>query len=148
MVAWSQNLTDERVLAVGVERARSKECLFETSDFVSIHLVLSDRTKDCVGRAELNCMKPTAYLINTSRPQIVNEAALIDALQNRRIAGAGLDVFEREPLPEGHLLRTLPNLLSTPNLGYVTQSNYYTYYYEAMEDIEAFLTGSPIRRLW
>jgi phosphoglycerate dehydrogenase-like enzyme len=115
---------------------------------VSIHLVLSDRTKDFVGTAELSWMKPTVYLINTSRAQIVNEAALIDALQNRRIAGAGLDVFEREPLPEGHLLRTLPNLLSTPHLGYVTQSNYYTYYHDAVEDIEAFLTGSPIRRLW
>jgi phosphoglycerate dehydrogenase-like enzyme len=148
VVAWSQNLTDERVLAVGVKQARSKEYLFKTSDFVSIHLVLSDRTKDFVGTAELNWMKPTAYLINTSRAQIVNDAALIDAIQNRRIAGAGLDVFEREPLPEGHLLRTLRNLLSTPHLGYVTQSNYYTYYYEAVEDIEAFLTGSPIRRLW
>jgi phosphoglycerate dehydrogenase-like enzyme len=92
-------------------------------------------------------MRPSAYLINTSRAQIVDQAALVEALQNQWIAGAGLDVFEVEPLPEKHAFRSLPNVLATPHLGYVSQANYHTYYSEAVEDIQAFLAGTPIRKL-
>jgi phosphoglycerate dehydrogenase-like enzyme len=147
VVAWSPNLTQERTDAVGVRLAASKEELLESSDFVSIHLVLSDRTKGLIGAEELKRMRPSAYLINTSRAPIVDQAALVEALQNGWIAGAGLDVFEIEPLPENHVFRSLPNVLATPHLGYVSQANYRTYYREAVEDIQAFLAGSPIRTL-
>jgi phosphoglycerate dehydrogenase-like enzyme len=147
LVAWSQNLTSERAKAVGVRLASSKEELLEISDFVSIHLVLSERTRGLIGAAELRRMRSSAYLINTSRAQIVDQAALVEALESGWIAGAGLDVFEIEPLPEDHVLRSLPNVLATPHLGYVTQANYRTYYQEAVEDIKAFLAGEPIRKL-
>jgi phosphoglycerate dehydrogenase-like enzyme len=147
VVAWSQNLTKERTDEIGVRLAASKEELLETSDFVSIHLVLSERTRNLIDSAELERMRPSAYLINTSRAPIVNQAALIKALQDQRIAGAGIDVFDIEPLPKDDVFRTLPNVLNTPHLGYVSKANYQTFYGEAVEDIQAFLSGSPIRKL-
>lgn len=145
--AWSQNLTADKANEVGVTLAESKQALFEQSDFVSIHLVLSDRSRGLVGQQELKAMKKTAYLINTSRAAIVDRTALIDALQHGQIAGAGLDVFEVEPLPADDIFRQLPTVLATPHLGYVADSNYQTYFREALEDIVAFLADEPIRRL-
>jgi phosphoglycerate dehydrogenase-like enzyme len=147
VTAWSQNLTAERAEAEGVRLAASKEELLEGSDFVSVHLVLGDRTRGLLGAQELKRMKPTAYLVNTSRAAIVDQAALAEALRGGWIAGAGVDVFDAEPLPEGHEFRSLPNLLATPHLGYVTRNNYRTYYTQAVEDIAAFLAGEPIRVL-
>ncbi|WP_244222342.1 D-2-hydroxyacid dehydrogenase family protein [Corallococcus praedator] len=147
VVAWSPNLTDARAGEVGVRRAPTKEALLETSDFVSIHLVLSERSRGLVGRAEFARMRPTAFLINTSRAQIVDQPALIEALQQGIIAGAAVDVFEVEPVPTDDVLRTLPTLLATPHLGYVSQGNYATYFREAVEDIHAFLAGAPLRKL-
>lgn len=145
--AWSQNLTKEYADQVGVELAASKEELLAGSDFVSVHLALSDRTRGLLGPAELALLKPTAYLINTSRAAIVDQDALLAALHEGRIAGAGVDVFDVEPLPADHPMRTAPRLLATPHLGYVSQANYATYYGHAVEDIQAFLTGEPVRRL-
>lgn len=145
VVAWSQNLTAERAEAVGARLAASKAALLETSDFVSIHLVLSGRTRGLLGREDLGRMKPTAYLINTSRGPIVDEAALLEALRERWIAGAGLDVFDVEPPRPDSPFRSLPNVLATPHLGYVTEANYGVYYGEAAEDVRAFLDGNPIR---
>ncbi|MFI8896420.1 D-2-hydroxyacid dehydrogenase family protein [Streptomyces paradoxus] len=145
--AWSQNLTPERADEVGVERAGSKEELLASSDFVSVHLALGDRTRGLLGPAELALLKPTAYLINTSRAAIVDQDALLDALHAGRIAGAGVDVFDVEPLPADHPMRTAPRLLATPHLGYVSRANYATYYGHAVEDIRAFLDGTPVRRL-
>ncbi|WP_328881564.1 D-2-hydroxyacid dehydrogenase family protein [Streptomyces sp. NBC_00299] len=145
--AWSQNLTKEYADEVGVHLAPSKEALLADSDFVSVHLALSDRTRGLVGPAEIALLKPTAYLINTSRAAIVDQDALLDALHEGRIAGAGVDVFDTEPLPAGHPMRTAPRLLATPHLGYVSQANYATYYGHAVEDIQAYLAGSPVRRL-
>ncbi|MCX4680881.1 D-2-hydroxyacid dehydrogenase family protein [Streptomyces sp. NBC_01433] len=147
VVAWSQNLTKERTEEVGVRRAASKEELLETSDFVSLHLALGARTRGLIGAAELALMRPTAYLINTSRAAIVDQDALLAALHGGTIAGAGVDVFDVEPLPSGHPMRTAPRLLATPHLGYVSRGNYETYYGQAVEDIRAFLAGRPVRRL-
>ncbi|PKE31438.1 hydroxyacid dehydrogenase [Rahnella sp. AA] len=145
--AWSQNLTAERAAEHGVHLAASKEELLKTSDVVSVHLVLSERTRGLLGAPELALMKPDALLINTSRAAIVDQSALLDALQTGRIAGAGLDVFETEPLPPADPFRTLPNVLATPHLGYVSDGNYQVYFREAVEDIQAFLAGSPVRTL-
>ena len=145
--AWSQNLTQEVADEVGVTLASSKQALLESSDFVSIHLVLGERSRGLIGAAEFEQMKPNAYLINTSRAAIVDRSALIDALQRGRIAGAGLDVFDVEPLPADDIFRTLPNVLATPHLGYVADKNYQGYFREAVEDIEAFISGHPVRRL-
>lgn len=147
VTAWSQNLTRERAEEVGVEPARTKEDLLAGADFVSVHLALGERTRGLLGPAELALMKPTAYLINTSRAAIVDQDALLAALHEGRIAGAGVDVFDIEPLPAGHPMRTAPRLLATPHLGYVSRANYATYYGQAIEDIQAYLTGTPIRRL-
>ncbi|MGW5614130.1 D-2-hydroxyacid dehydrogenase family protein [Streptomyces sp. NPDC003877] len=147
VTAWSENLTEERAEEAGVHLASSKEELLRRSDFVSVHLVLGDRTRGLLGAAELALLKPTAYLVNTSRAAIVDQDALLAALHEGRIAGAGLDVFDVEPLPAGHPLRSAPRLLATPHLGYVTRSNYRTYYGQAVEDIEAYLAGDPVRRL-
>ncbi|MGW3359098.1 D-2-hydroxyacid dehydrogenase family protein [Streptomyces bungoensis] len=147
VTAWSQNLTEERAAEVGAERAASKEELLRTSDFVSLHLKLSERTRGLLGAAELALLKPTAYLVNTSRAGLVDQDALLAALRGGRIAGAGTDVFDTEPLPADHPMRTAPRLLATPHLGYVSEANYATYYGQAVEDIEAFLAGSPIRRV-
>jgi phosphoglycerate dehydrogenase-like enzyme len=121
--------------------------LLRRGDFVSIHLVLSERTRGLLGEAELRAMKPSAYLVNTSRAGIVDRAALLRALREGRLAGAGLDVFETEPLPADDPLRSLPNVLATPHLGYVTQANYRTFYGQVVEDITAFLAGEPVRLL-
>lgn len=147
VTAWSQNLTKERTDEVGVDLAGSKEELFGSSDFVSVHLALSDRTRGLVGAPELALMKPTAYLVNTSRAAIVDQDALLAALQDGRIAGAGVDVFDIEPLPASHPMRSAPRLLATPHLGYVSLNNYRTYYGQAVENIQAFLEGAPVRRL-
>ena len=147
VLAWSQNLTADRAQAVGAEFAASKEELLAQSDFVSIHLVLSARTRGLLGAPDLRRMKPTAYLINTSRAAIVDRQALVQALSEGWIAGAGLDVFEEEPPQADDPLRSLPNVLATPHLGYVSQDNYGTYYGGAVEDIAAFLKGTPIRTL-
>ncbi|MCF3175413.1 D-2-hydroxyacid dehydrogenase family protein [Streptomyces sioyaensis] len=147
VTAWSQNLTAERAAEAGVRLAAGKEELLETSDFVSVHLVLSDRTRGLLGADELRRMRPTAHLVNTSRAAIVDQPALLRALRENWIAGAGLDVFDQEPLPAGHPLRTLPNVLALPHLGYVTRRNYEGYFQQAVENITAFLAGSPIREL-
>ncbi|MFR9800092.1 D-2-hydroxyacid dehydrogenase family protein [Streptomyces sp. MS06] len=145
--AWSRNLTAERAAEVGVERAASKEELLADSDFVSVHLALGDRTRGLLGAAELALLKPTAYLVNTSRAAIVDQEALLAALRGNRIAGAGIDVFDVEPLPADHPMRTAPRLLATPHLGYVSRANWARYYGQAVEDIQAYLAGSPVRRL-
>lgn len=147
VVAWSPNLTDERVATAGVERAASKEALLESSDFVTLHLVLSPSTRNIIGDAELRLMKPGAFLINTARAALVDQAALIAVLKEKAIAGAGLDVFETEPLPVDDPFRTLTNVLATPHLGYVSQDNYRTFFGEGIKDIEAWLAGVPIRTL-
>ncbi|MET8976896.1 D-2-hydroxyacid dehydrogenase family protein [Streptomyces sp. NPDC004539] len=147
VLAWSQNLTPQRAADAGARLAASKEDLLARSDFVSLHLVLSDRTRGLLGEPELRAMRPHALLVNTSRAAIVDRAALVRALREGWIAGAGLDVFETEPLPADDPLRTLPNVLATPHLGYVTERNYRTFYGEAVEDIDAFLTGEPVRVL-
>ncbi|MGW3210581.1 D-2-hydroxyacid dehydrogenase family protein [Streptomyces sp. NPDC001135] len=147
VVAWSQNLTKERADEVGVRLAPSKEDLLASSDFVSVHVSLSDRTRGLLGAAELALLKPTAYLVNTSRAAIVDQDALLAALHEGRIAGAGVDVFDVEPLPADHPMRSAPRLLATPHLGYVSRANYARYYGQAVEDIRAYLDGAPVRVL-
>ncbi|KJY29140.1 NAD(P)-dependent oxidoreductase, partial [Streptomyces sp. NRRL S-495] len=147
VVAWSSNLTGERAAEVGVRRAGSMEELLRESDFVSVHLALGARTRGLVGAPELALMRPDAYLVNTSRAAIVDQEALLAALAAGRIAGAAVDVFDQEPLPAGHPMRTAPRLLATPHLGYVSRDNYRRYYGEAVEDIAAFLAGAPVRVL-
>jgi phosphoglycerate dehydrogenase-like enzyme len=146
IIAWSQNLSDERAAECGAERV-GKETLFKESDFVVIHLVLSDRTRGLVGAPQLAQMKPTAYLVNTSRGPIVDEAALIEALSARRIAGAGIDVYDREPLPADHALRRLDNALLTGHTGYMVWDGITNAYAEAIQDVEQWLAGKPIRVL-
>lgn len=143
-VAWSQNLTAERAAEHGVT-AVSKQDLFARADVLSIHLVLSERTRGLVGAAELAAMKPDALLVNTSRGPIVDEAALLDALRSRRIGAAALDVYDVEPLPGDHPLRGLPNVVLTPHLGYVTRENYEIFFGDAVEDIVAYRSGNPVR---
>lgn len=147
VTAWSQNLTEERCAEHGVEFAPSLEALLRQGDFVSIHVVLSDRTRQLMGANELGMMKPSAYLINTSRAAIVNQDDLLDALRNKTIAGAGLDVFDEEPLPLDHPYRSLDNLLATPHIGYVADMNYEAYFAEAAENIVSFCEGKLIREL-
>ncbi|MEM7249947.1 MAG: D-2-hydroxyacid dehydrogenase family protein [Pseudomonadota bacterium] len=146
LVAWSQNLTDERAQEVGVERV-DKATLFTASDIISVHLVLSERTRDLVGANELASMKSGAFIVNTSRGPIINESALVEALRAGRIAGAGLDTFDVEPLPRDHPFLQLSNTVITPHLGYVTVETLEVFYQQALEDIEAFLAGEPIRVL-
>lgn len=146
VIAWSQNLTEERCAALGVRRADSLGALIAASDIVSIHLVLGDRSRGLIGPAELAAMKPGALLVNTSRGPIVQEAALIAALGTGRISAA-LDVYDVEPLPADHPFRSLPNLTMTPHLGYVSAGNYRSHYAHAVEDIEAYLRGAPVRVL-
>jgi len=144
VIAWSPSLTPERAAAHDV-RAVSKSELFAGSDVITIHMPLSERSRGLIGAADLALMKPTAYLINTSRGPIVDEAALLDALRARRIAGAGLDVYDVEPLPVDHPLRAMPNTLLLPHIGYVTTDGYRTWYGQAVEDILAWTAGAPIR---
>ncbi len=145
--AWSQNLTPERCAEAGVEYAGSLDALLQSSDIVTIHLVLSDRTRSLIGARELGLMKPDALLINTSRGPIVDEAALVTALTDKKIGGAGLDVFDREPLPADHPFRHLSNVIATPHLGYVTEEAYRLFYGQSVENIEAWLAGKPMRVL-
>lgn len=144
VIAWSQNLTAERAAQCGVTLV-SKEELLSNADIVTIHLVLSDRTRGLIGAQELALMKPTACLINTSRGPIVDEPALVEALHKGTIAGAGLDVFDQEPLPLDHSLRQLENTVITPHIGYVTTETYKVFFDHAVEDIQAFLNGKPVR---
>jgi len=123
----------------------SRDELLGRADVAIIHLVLSERTRGLIGARELALMKPSAYLVNTPRGPIVDEAALVRALRDGTIAGAGLDVFDEEPLPPGHSLRRLPNTVITPHLGYVTEETYRIFFGQALEDIEAFLRGAPVR---
>jgi phosphoglycerate dehydrogenase-like enzyme len=146
VIAWSHNLKAERASQFGAVLA-AKEELFTRSDILSIHLQLSQRTRGLVGASELGLMKPTAYLINTSRGPIVDEKALIQAVQAGKIAGAGLDVFDQEPLPAGHPYRNLENIVMTPHLGYVTGETYKIFYADAIEDVKAYLAGQPVRAL-
>jgi phosphoglycerate dehydrogenase-like enzyme len=146
ILAWSQNLTAERAAQNGATLV-SKDALLSEADIVTIHLVLSNRTRGLIGAREFGLMKPTAYLINTSRGPIVDEQALIQTLQRRAIAGAGLDVFDEEPLPLEHPLRRLENTVLTPHLGYVTAETYRIFYGHAVENIQAFLRGQPVRTL-
>lgn len=145
VVAWSQNLTADAAAAAGVRLAASKADLVAAADFLTIHLVLSDRSRGLLGADDLAAMKPTAYLVNTSRAPIVDQDALVAALRENRIAGAGLDVFDVEPLPADHPYRTLPNVLATPHLGYVTRDGYAVFWREVVEDIAAFAAGTPVR---
>lgn len=146
VVAWSQNLTAEKAAAGGAKLV-SKDELLSTSDFVSIHLVLSDRTRGLIGAADLAKMKKSAILVNTARGPIVDEAALIAALKNGTIAHAGLDVYDKEPMPAGHPLTKLENVTLIPHLGYVVEESYRFFYKGTIEDIEAWLDGKPINLL-
>jgi phosphoglycerate dehydrogenase-like enzyme len=144
VIAWSQNLTPEKCQEAGVGYV-SKDDLFRQSDFISIHVVLSQRTRGIVGSHEIGLMKPTAFLINTSRGPIIDEAAMLAALRDKKIAGAGLDTFDVEPLPLDHPLRQMDNAVITPHLGYVSEQNYRGYFSGVVEDIRGFLDGKPVR---
>ena len=146
VIAWSQNLTDEAAAAAGARRG-AKDALFAESDVLTIHTVLSKRTRGLVGAAELALMRPTSYLINTSRGPIVDEAALRAALHEGRIAGAGIDVFGQEPLPADDPWRSVPRTVLTPHIGYVTQGTYEVFYRDTAEAIDAYLRGAPVRVL-
>jgi phosphoglycerate dehydrogenase-like enzyme len=144
IIAWSQNLTEEKAAAGGA-RLVDKDTLFREADILGIHTVLSTRTRGLVTARELGLMKKTAYLINTSRGPIVDEAALIDALTRKAIAGAAIDAFVPEPLPADHPFRTLPNVLATPHIGYVTEDTYRIFFGETVDNIAGFLAGTPKR---
>ena len=144
VIAWSQNLTAEAAEAVGVRRV-DKDALFAGSDVLSIHVQLSERTRGLVTGRELSLMKPEAYLINTSRGPIVEEAALIAALREGRLAGAGLDVFDQEPLPADHPFRSMDNVTLTPHLGYNTRETLAAFWGDMPEAIAALAAGAPIR---
>lgn len=146
VLAWSTNLTPEACAAAGVEYA-TKEQLFAQSDVISVHVVLSARSRGLVGREDLRRMKPTSYIINTARAPIIDEDALIEVLREKKIAGAGLDVFPIEPLALDHPFRTLDNVVITPHIGYVTEETYLRFYGESVEDVVAWLDGKPIRVL-
>lgn len=146
VIAWSENLTEQRASEVGMKRVDKQE-LFEQADVLSIHLVLSDRSRGLVDAQALAWMKPHALLVNTSRGPIVDEAALLAALQEQRLGGAALDVFSVEPLPAEHPFRHLPNVLATPHVGYVSEANYRVFYSQMIEDVLAWHAGQPIRVL-
>lgn len=146
VIAWSQNLTEARCAEMGVRHV-DKETLFREADVLSVHVVLSDRTRGLVGAEEIALMKPTALLINTARGPIVDETALVAALKAGKIAGAGLDVYDREPLPADHPLRQLPNTVLTPHIGGRTRENFIARYQACLEDVKAWLDGKPVRVL-
>jgi D-3-phosphoglycerate dehydrogenase len=146
VIAWSPNLTPERCKEVGVGYT-SKEELFSSADIITVHVVLSQRSRDLVGRDDLARMKPTSYLVNTARGPIVDEAALLEALQQKKIAGAAVDVFSVEPLPVDHPFRKLDNIVLTPHLGYVTEEGFRSHYTQMIEGIDAWFKGEPLRRL-
>ena len=143
-IAWSQNLTAEKAAEQGVERVEKDE-LFRRSDILSVHLVLSDRSRGLVGAREIGLMKPTAILVNTSRGPICDTGAVIEALQSGRLAYAGFDVYDQEPLPINHPLRQAPNVILTPHIGYVTDENYRSSYPQIVENVLGFLNGKPVR---
>jgi phosphoglycerate dehydrogenase-like enzyme len=147
VVAWSQNITPERAQAAGVNYAASKEDVLRQADIVSIHIPLTPKSRGLIGATELGLMKPTAFLVNTSRGPIVDEGALLAALRDNKIAGAGLDVYDVEPLPLAHPLRKLDNVVLTPHLGYASQQNYRAYFAGVVDDIRGFLDGKPVRVL-
>ncbi|HEY2052596.1 MAG TPA: D-2-hydroxyacid dehydrogenase family protein [Solirubrobacterales bacterium] len=144
VLAWSQNLDPAAARAAGAEPVE-KLALFERADIVSVHYKLSERSRGLVGAAELGAMKPSAYLINTSRGPLVDTDALLAALEAGTIAGAGIDVYDTEPLPVDHALRRAPRTLLTPHLGYVTEDTYDTFFCDAVEDVLAYLDGAPVR---
>jgi phosphoglycerate dehydrogenase-like enzyme len=144
VIAWSQNLTPEKAKEAGADYV-SKEDLFSKADIITIHVVLSDRSRGLVGAKELGLMKKTAYLVNTSRGPIVDEKALLAVLSAKGIAGAGLDVYDVEPLPLDHPIRKMDNVVTTPHLGYVSEQNYRKFYGDVVEDIRAWLDGKPVR---
>ena len=146
IVAWSQNLTADRCALQNIEQV-TKTDLLQRSDFLTIHLVLSERTRGIFGAPELAKMKDSAFLINTSRSAIIDESALIDALQNNKIAGAGIDVFNTEPLPKNHSFTKLNNVILTPHLGYVEEANYNAYFCGYVTAIKGFLNGNPVNEL-
>ncbi|MBY0334449.1 MAG: D-2-hydroxyacid dehydrogenase family protein [Acetobacteraceae bacterium] len=146
ILGWSQNLTAERAAAAGA-RLVDKQALLREADVVTLHLVLSERSRGIIGAGDLALMKPTAFLVNTSRGPLVDQAALIAALTEGRIAGAGLDVFDQEPLPAGHPLLAAPNTVLTPHLGYVTEENFRAYYASAVESILGYCAGTPVRQI-
>ncbi|WP_215848206.1 D-2-hydroxyacid dehydrogenase family protein [Candidatus Pantoea bituminis] len=145
--AWSQNLTAERAAECGVTQMPTLQALLANSDVVSLHLVLSDRTRNLLDASTLAQMKPGALLVNTSRAGLVDQSAMVAALKSGQLAGAALDVFETEPLPADHSLRNLPNVVATPHLGYVADSNYQAYFAQAVENIAAWLDNKPLRSL-
>ena len=146
VMAWSENLNLDKCNELGVLPS-SKEDLIRNSDFISIHVQGGDRYKDCIKLKEFDMMKKTAYLVNTSRGLIVNEDDLIIALSTNVIAGAGIDVYEKEPLPSDHKLRFIPNALLLPHIGYVTAENYSIFYNQMIENLEACVSGKPIREI-
>ena len=146
VIAWSQNLDADTCARAGVALV-DKEGLFREADVLTVHTVLSERTRGLIGARELSWMKPTAYLVNTSRGPIVDEAALVEALEHRQIAGAGIDVYVTEPLPAKHPLRVLDNTLLTGHTGYVMKENFELAYADAVDDIRAWLAGEPVRVL-
>src|SRR6202158_5321850 len=146
VIAWSPNLTPERCKEVGAGYD-TKEEIFATADIITVHVVLSQRSRGLVGLADLARMKPTSYLVNTARGPIVDEAALLETLQQKKIAGAAVDVFSVEPLPVDHPFRKLDNIVLTPHLGYVTEEGFRAHYGQMVEGIEAWLRGEPLRRL-
>jgi phosphoglycerate dehydrogenase-like enzyme len=146
VISWSENLTDERAQAAGVERV-DKKTLLRESDWLTLHLVLSERSRGIIGAEDLSVMKSSAWLVNTSRGPLVNDTALIDALGRHVIAGAALDVFDVEPLPASHPLRHMENVIATPHLGYVTSRTYGVFYHQAVENLVAWLDGNPIRTM-
>ena len=146
VIAWSPNLTAERCKEVGVTYA-TKEELFSTADIVTIHVVLSDRSRGLVGAADLARMKPTSFIVNTARGPIIDEMALLETLKARKIAGAAVDVFSVEPLPVDHPFRKLDNLVLTPHLGYATQETFIAHYNQMVEGVDGWLKGEPVRKL-
>lgn len=147
VVGWSRNNSRERCAALGIGYAASLDELLARADVVTLHITLNDETRGLVGARELGLMKPGAVIVNTSRGPLIDEPALIEALKSHRISGAALDVFDAEPLPADHPFRTLPNVVATPHLGYVTEETYATFYPDCVEDIEAWLAGDPVRVL-
>ncbi len=147
VAAWSPNLSEERAAEAGAARIATLNELLRTADIVSVHVPLNEGTRGLIGAKELALMKPTAFLVNTSRGPIVDEAALIDALDDGRLAGAGLDVYDREPLPPDHPFRRVERLIATPHIGYVTDATYHVFYRDVVEDIAAWLKGEPVRRI-
>lgn len=146
VLAWSQNLTPEKAAAAGAE-AVSKERLLGEADVVTLHLILSERSRGIIGAGDLARMKPSAVIVNTSRGPLIDQAALIAALREGRIAGAGIDVYDQEPLPKDHPILAAPNTVLTPHLGYVTEENYRVYFAAAVEAVEGYLAGRPVREM-